>query len=51
MKCEICKSKMQETFLQKFEGTVVKDEKGKKHHICKECQSKFPTKAELLEHL
>ncbi len=51
MKCEICKKKIDETFLKKILGTYVKDEKGKKHAICFECQKKFPNKEELLKHL
>ena len=41
MKCEICKRKVEEIFLKKILGTIVKDEKGKKHIICFECQKKF----------
>ena len=51
MKCEICKKKIEETFLKKILGTYVKDEKGKKHVICFECQKKFPSKEELLKQL
>jgi hypothetical protein len=51
MKCEICKKKIEETFLKKILGTYVKDEKAKKHAICFECQKKFPNKEELLKHL
>ena len=51
MKCEICKKKIAEHFLKKILGTVVKDEKGKKHTICFECQKKFRTKKEILEKL
>jgi len=51
MKCEICKKKIEETFLKKILGTYVKDEKGKKHAVCFECQKKFPTKEELLKQL
>ncbi len=50
MKCEICKKKIEETFLKKILGTYVKDEKGKKHAVCFECQKKFPSKEELLKH-
>jgi len=32
-------------------GTYVKDKKGKKHAVCFECQKKFPTKEELLNHI
>jgi len=51
MKCEICKKRIEETFLKKILGTYVKDEKGKKHAVCFECQKKFPTKEELLNHI
>ncbi len=51
MKCEICKKKIEETFLKKILGTYVKDEKGKKHTVCFECQKKFTTKQELLAQL
>lgn len=51
MKCEICNKTIAETFLKKIVGTVVKDEKGKKHNICFECQKKFQKKEELLENL
>ncbi|MBU3942026.1 MAG: hypothetical protein KKF74_03880 [Nanoarchaeota archaeon] len=51
MKCEICKKKIEETFLKKVLGTYVKDEKGKKHAVCFECQKKFSNKEELLKHI
>jgi hypothetical protein len=51
MKCEICKSKMNETFLSKVIGTYVKDDKGKKHLVCPECQKKLSSKEKLLENL
>jgi len=38
MKCEVCKTKIQETFLKKVVGTVIKDEKGKNHFVCSNCQ-------------
>jgi len=41
MKCEVCKSNIQETFLKKILGTYIKDEKGKKHLVCPSCQQKF----------
>ena len=50
-KCEICKKKISETFLGKILGTHIKDEKGKKHTICFECQKKFKTKKEILKKL
>jgi len=51
MKCEICRKKIDETFLKKILGTYVKDEKGKKHAVCFECQKKFSNKEELLKHI
>lgn len=51
MKCEICKRDIEEKFLKKIVGTYVKDEAGKKHVICFECQQKFPTKDKVLENL
>lgn len=51
MKCEICKNKIPEIFLKKILGTVIKDEKGKKHFICSDCQKKYPSKEEVMENL
>jgi hypothetical protein len=51
MKCEICKGKVQQTFLKKIVGTYVKDKKGKKHSICSTCQNKFKNKEEILKQL
>ena len=51
MKCEICKNNILETFLKKMVGTVVKDDKGKKHYVCFECQTKFGSKKKLLDNL
>ena len=51
MKCEICKKKIGETFLSKVIGAYVKDEKGKKHVICNECQKKLGKKEEILKKL
>ena len=48
MKCEICKKKIGETFLKKIIGTYIKDENGKKHVICEECQKENPKKEEQL---
>jgi hypothetical protein len=48
MKCEICKAKINETFLNKVIGTYVKDEKGKKHMVCPECQKKLKSKEDIL---
>jgi endogenous inhibitor of DNA gyrase (YacG/DUF329 family) len=49
LKCDICGKKVEETFLKKVLGTYVKDQKGKKHLICPECQNKFPKKEEILK--
>ncbi len=51
MKCEICSGKIGETFLNKILGTHVRDEAGKKHVICFECQKKFQDKKSVLENL
>jgi uncharacterized protein with PIN domain len=51
MKCEICKEKIEETFLNKIVGTVVKDSKGKQHYVCPGCQKKLGTKEKILEKL
>ncbi len=51
MKCEICKNKVEKTFLGKLLGTYVKDGKGKKHSVCFECQKKFKDKKDILEKL
>ncbi len=40
-KCEVCSEKIEETFLGKLKGTVVKVKAGKKnelHYLCSECQ-------------
>ena len=52
MKCEICNKNIETTFMNKILGTYIKDEKGKKHLICFECQKKFNnSKKEILENL
>lgn len=51
MRCEICKQKVEETFLDKPIGTYVKDKNGKKHMVCFECQKKFRAKEEILKNL
>ncbi len=51
MKCEVCKAKIEELFLGKIIGSYIKDEKGKLHLICPECQKKYKTKKELLKKL
>jgi hypothetical protein len=49
MKCKICKQKIEQTFLNKIRGTYIKDEKGKKHAVCENCQREYPDKKKLLE--
>ena len=51
MKCALCSSSIQTTFLNKILGTHVKDAKGKLHTVCFECQKKFPTKQDILTKL
>jgi hypothetical protein len=51
MKCVVCKEKVQETFLQKPVGTYIKDSKGKKKLVCKECQKKLGSKEKILKKL
>ena len=51
MKCEICGKKIEVTFMDKIIGTYVKDEAGKKHLVCFECQKKFNDKASILENI
>jgi DNA-directed RNA polymerase subunit RPC12/RpoP len=46
-KCSICGNKIEETFLGKMSGTVVKIKKGDKNevfYVCNECQKKFKGK-------
>lgn len=50
-KCDICGTKVQETFLAKKIGTYLYDDKHKKKLVCFECQKKFPTKTEMLKHI
>lgn len=50
MKCEICSKAIETTFMNKLLGTYIKDEKGKKHIVCFECQKKLDNdKARILE--
>lgn len=51
LKCDICKAKIDETFLKKIVGTFIKDKKGKKRLVCPGCQKKFPKKEEILKKL
>tara|TARA_Y100000310_G_C20683267_1_gene817384 strand:- start:188 stop:349 length:162 start_codon:yes stop_codon:yes gene_type:complete len=51
-KCEICNNKIQELFLEKLKGTIVRKEgSSKKYAVCFECQKKFQSKEELLAKL
>jgi|TARA_B100001964_G_C14159576_1_gene565997 hypothetical protein len=51
MKCEICSKNIESTFMGKILGTYIKDDKGKKHTVCRECQKKTPDKAKILENI
>ena len=51
MKCEICKQKIELNFLDKPMGTYVKDEKGKLHLICNNCQRNLSSKDNILKEL
>lgn len=52
MKCEICSKNIETTFMSKILGTYIKDDKGKKHSICFECQKKFNNdKTKILENI
>ena len=47
MKCALCNKEIEETFLEKFRGTIVKinvNSKNKIYHVCGECQKKFGNK-------
>ncbi len=50
--CEICNKKIEKTFLGKILGTVVRDENGKLHYVCSNCQSAFNNdKSKMLEEI
>ena len=52
MKCEICKNKVAMNFLEKPIGMYVKDKRGRKHVICRDCQKNYENnKGKILEHL
>lgn len=38
MKCEICGNKIERIFLNKYNGTTIRDDNGKLHWICSDCQ-------------
>lgn len=48
MKCEICKKKIAEMFLDKIKGTIIYDKNHKKRFVCFECQKNFKDKDKLL---
>ena len=41
MKCDICGTKTDTTFLKKIVGTYMKNSKGKKKIVCPDCQKKY----------
>ena len=44
-KCTLCGEKIEETFLSKKAGTIVKiksKDKNNLHYVCTDCQKKFP---------
>ena len=51
MKCDICSSKIENTFLGKIKGTHIRDKHGKQRVACFECQKKLITKEALLDAL
>ncbi len=51
-KCDICKNKIEELFLGKLKGTIIrKPGSGKHHFICFECQKKLRNKEQILQKL
>ena len=51
-KCTLCSNQIQELFLEKMKGTIIKKPNSSKQHlICFECQKKFQTKEELLQQI
>ena len=51
MKCKICSKNIETTFMGKILGTYIKDDKGKKHSVCFECQKNLKTKEKILENI
>ncbi len=44
MKCAICGKEIEETFLEKIDGTAIGIKKGEKkilHHVCSGCQKEY----------
>ncbi len=51
-KCSICKEDIQELFLDKLKGTIVrKPGESKQYPVCFVCQKKYRTKEELIQQL
>jgi len=51
-KCDICGNKLEELFLEKINGTIVRKPASKKHYfVCFECQKRFPGKEEQLKQI
>ena len=49
-KCTICNNKIQELFLEKMKGTIIKKPgKSQQYPVCFECQQKFMNKEEMLK--
>lgn len=47
MKCAICENEIEESFLEKMKGTIVKIKNGDKnieYHVCDKCQKKYKDK-------
>jgi uncharacterized protein with PIN domain len=52
VKCSICSEKVQELFLEKIKGTIVKKEGFRKQYtICSVCQKKYKSKEEILSNI
>ena len=49
MNCSICNKSIGKTFLNKIIGTYIKNDKGKFHTVCFECQKRFKSKEEILK--
>ena len=53
MKCDLCGKAIEETFLGKLKGSVIKvndNGKNKTYHVCPECQKKHKdVKSELMK--
>ncbi|MFT4344111.1 MAG: hypothetical protein ACMXYE_05190 [Candidatus Woesearchaeota archaeon] len=49
-KCDICREKVGETFLNKVLGTYIRDAHGKRRLVCSDCQHKLQTREKILKH-